>query len=61
MSCGIQSSVVFNVKPGTYNEQIRIPYVPGTSPTVTATFKAENGNAASAEHLCLHYQTSIIL
>lgn len=48
LSCGIQSSVVFNVRPGTYNEQIRIPYVPGTSPNVTVTFKAENGNAASA-------------
>ena len=49
LSCGIQSSVIFNVKPGTYNEQIRIPYVPGTSPTVNVTFKAENGNPASAE------------
>ena len=58
MSCGIQSSVVFNVKPGTYNEQIRIPYVPGTSPTVTATFKAENGNAASAELTYASTQTN---
>ncbi len=49
LSCGIQSSVVFNVKPGTYNEQIRIPYIPGTSASATVTFKAENGNPASAE------------
>lgn len=48
LMCGIQSSVVFNVKPGTYNEQIRIPYVPGTSATTTVTFKAENGVASSA-------------
>lgn len=47
--CGIQSSVVFDVKPGTYTEQIRIPYVPGTSATTTVTFKSQNGNAASAE------------
>lgn len=49
MQCGILGSVVFRVKPGTYNEQIRLPYVPGTSPTSTVTFTADNGNPASAK------------
>jgi gliding motility-associated-like protein len=49
MLCGIQSSVVFDVRPGTYTEQIRIPNVPGTSANTTVTFKAQNGNPASAQ------------
>lgn len=48
LKCGIQSSVIFDVKPGTYNEQIEIPYVAGTSATKTVTFKAQNGVASSA-------------
>lgn len=50
LQCGLQGHVVFNVKPGVYNEQIRIPYIPGTSATnATVTFQSENGNPASAE------------
>ncbi len=45
MQCGILGSVVFDVKAGTYNEQIRLPYVAGTSPTKTITFQGENGVA----------------
>jgi gliding motility-associated-like protein len=49
LKCGIKGHVVFNVKAGTYNEQIRIPYVPGTSAANgTVTFQAENGNPTSA-------------
>ncbi len=47
LKCGIQGSVVFNVT-GTYNEQIRVGYVPGTSATATITFKSANDNPASA-------------
>jgi gliding motility-associated-like protein len=45
--CGMTGSVVFNVK-GTYNEQIRIPYVPGMSTSRTVTFQSWNGNPADA-------------
>lgn len=48
MLCGISGKVVFNIKPGTYNEQVTIPYIPGTSATATVTFQSENGNASSA-------------
>ena len=46
--CGMTGSIVFNVK-GTYNEQIRIPYVPGTSATSTVTFQSWNGQPNAAE------------
>lgn len=46
--CGMTGSVVFNVK-GSYNEQIRIPYVPGTSFTRTVTFQSYNGLPSGAE------------
>lgn len=48
MQCGIGGKVVFNVAAGTYNEQVRIPYVPGTSNIATVTFQSANGNPASA-------------
>ena len=48
LSCGMTGSIVFNVK-GTYNEQIRIPYIPGTSATSTVTFQSWNGQPAAAE------------
>lgn len=44
MSCGIAGPIVFNVSPGTYNEQVRIPQIAGASSTNTITF---NGNGAS--------------
>lgn len=47
MSCGITGPVVFNVAPGTYTEQIRIPYVPNTSAANTITFQSANGIASS--------------
>ncbi|MBC7887100.1 MAG: gliding motility-associated C-terminal domain-containing protein [Ferruginibacter sp.] len=41
LSCGIADFVIFNTAPGTYTEQIRIPYVPGTSITKTVTFQKD--------------------
>ncbi|MES2617609.1 MAG: PKD domain-containing protein [Bacteroidota bacterium] len=46
-SCGIASPVVFTVAAATYNEQISIPAISGTSATNTITFDGGNGNAAS--------------
>ena len=51
MLCGIGGKITFNVLPGTngvYNEQVRIPYIPGTSATSTVTFQSANGQATSA-------------
>jgi gliding motility-associated-like protein len=47
MLCGIGGKLVFNVAPGTYNEQIRVPYIRGTSSARTVTFQAANGLASS--------------
>ena len=44
ISCGTTSSVVFNVSPGIYNEQVDIPAIFSTSATNTITF---NGNGAT--------------
>jgi len=49
--CGITGPVVFNVHAGTngtYNEQIRIPYIPGTSTVNSVTFQSATGVASSA-------------
>lgn len=46
--CGITGPVVFNVAAGTYNEQIRIPYIPNTSTVNTVTFQSANGVASAA-------------
>ena len=45
MQCGILGSVVFDVKKGTFNEQVRIPYVSGASATKTITFQGSGGVA----------------
>lgn len=47
VACGISGNIVFDVK-GTYNEQIRIPYVPGGNANATVTFRSYDGNPASA-------------
>jgi trimeric autotransporter adhesin len=47
MLCGVTGPVVFNVAAGTYNERIRIPYIPGTSATNTVTFQSASGVASS--------------
>ena len=43
MQCGILGSVVFDVQKGTFTEQIRVPYIPGTSANSTVTFQGNNG------------------
>lgn len=45
--CGITGSVVFDVN-GIFNEQIRIPNIPGTSSSRTVTFKSASGSPANA-------------
>jgi gliding motility-associated-like protein len=45
--CGISGPIVFKVAAGTYNEQIRIPYIPNTSTVNTVTFESDNGVASS--------------
>lgn len=49
--CGITGSVVFDVEPGNYTEQIRIPYIPGTSNSSTVTFRSRTGVASSVNLL----------
>ncbi len=48
LSCGISAPVIFNVAAGnTFNEQIDIPEIVGTSPTNTVTF---NGHGDTLTH-----------
>lgn len=49
MECGIGGAVTFNVKPGIYNERVRMHYVYGSSDTSRITFRAENGVTASVK------------
>ncbi|HEX6914216.1 MAG TPA: right-handed parallel beta-helix repeat-containing protein, partial [Chitinophagaceae bacterium] len=44
IACGITGPIVFNVQPGTYNEQVIIPQIGGASAVNTITFK---GNLAT--------------
>ncbi len=44
---GVCGPVVFNVAAATYNEQISIPVISGTSATNTITFNGGSGNAAT--------------
>jgi len=44
---GISGPVVFNITPGTYNEQITIPSITGSSSTNTITFQSANGDSSS--------------
>lgn len=46
-SQGISNSVVFEVKPGTYNERITIGAISGVSATKTITFRSQNLDTAS--------------
>ncbi len=39
-SCGIDSNVVFNIYPGTYNEQFTIGEIAGAADTATVTFQS---------------------
>lgn len=42
---GVCGSVVFKIRNGTYNEQISIPEIKGTSKTSTITFESESGDS----------------
>lgn len=46
MSCGINDTVIFNVKPGTYNEQLTILPVAGVSSSAQVIFQSLTGKAA---------------
>ncbi|KPK81969.1 MAG: hypothetical protein AMS27_15015 [Bacteroides sp. SM23_62_1] len=46
LTSGITGAVVFNVRSGTYSEQISIPQITGASPTNTITFKSESGDSS---------------
>jgi len=50
ISCGINGPVIFNVASGTYNEQVTISQIGGTSTTNTITF---NGNGATLDFSAL--------
>lgn len=47
LECGITGTVIFNVAPGTYTEQIRMHAIAGTSNTSRVIFRSANGNASS--------------
>lgn len=47
MQCGIEGAVRFLVVPGTYNERVRVPKIPGASETATVTFLSKDYNATS--------------
>ncbi|MEO7313202.1 MAG: gliding motility-associated C-terminal domain-containing protein [Chitinophagaceae bacterium] len=48
LSCGIADAVIFNVAPVTFTEQVRVPYVPGTSTAKTVTFQRDPATAGIA-------------
>ena len=54
-NAGIGCPVVFKVRNGSYNEQIKLYEILGSSATNTITFEGENGDSSLAE---LHYQTT---
>lgn len=47
-SFGVCSAVIFNVRPGTYSEQVEIGAVDGSDSVNTITFQSENGDSSSA-------------
>jgi hypothetical protein len=61
--CGISAPVVFNVAPGTYNGQITIPWISGTSPINTITFQAANNDSTSVilQHTAINVGTNWVV
>ncbi len=45
-SAGVSCNVTFNIKSGTYTEQITIPEIPGAGPNARVTFQSQTGNAS---------------
>jgi hypothetical protein len=54
-NAGVACPVVFKVRNGTYNEQIKIYDIPGASAINQVTFESENGDSSLVS---LHYQVS---
>lgn len=42
-NCGVSGPVTFNIRPGTYNEQLKIQEIPNASTINTITFQSETG------------------
>jgi len=62
--CGITTPVVFTVSPGTYNEQVTIPEIPGTSSVNTITFNGGTGNRDNvilAHNTPTQYSSTLLL
>jgi hypothetical protein len=51
-SCGIGDTVLFLVDSGSYNEQLVIPFIPGTDTNARVIFQSATGNRAD---VVLHY------
>ncbi|MDX2002478.1 MAG: right-handed parallel beta-helix repeat-containing protein [Chitinophagales bacterium] len=49
-NCGIAGAVVFNVSPGTYNEQVTLLEIPGSSASNTVTFDGANADSVILTH-----------
>lgn len=49
LECGITGTVIFEVAPGTYNEQVRFHEVPGASSTSRIIFRSAHGVADSVK------------
>jgi gliding motility-associated-like protein len=47
LECGITGPVFFDVAPNTYNEQVRMHNVPGSSQSARVTFRSANGDPTS--------------
>ncbi|HYQ59139.1 MAG TPA: right-handed parallel beta-helix repeat-containing protein, partial [Draconibacterium sp.] len=54
-NAGITCPVIFEIRNGIYNEQIKLYEINGSSATNTITFRGESGDSSLVE---LHYQTS---
>jgi PKD repeat protein len=54
-NAGVACPVVFKVRNGTYNEQVKIYDIPGASALNTVLFEGENGDSTLAE---IHYQST---
>jgi pectin methylesterase-like acyl-CoA thioesterase len=46
---GVSDAVTFNIIPGTYNEQITITSIPGTSPVNNITLRSQTGDTSDVE------------
>lgn len=47
--CGIAGPIVFNIRPGIYEERILLDEIKGSGPHATVTFQSETGNASDVK------------